>query len=115
MTVRVSGLTGNAGNIVVCLWSTATEGFPHCDKHQPARRVEMSAAAPFTTFKGLKSGVYAVSAFYDENGNGRLDSNFIGIPTESIATSNNPPVGFTTLPSFERSEFDLFRLDEIVI
>ena len=34
-------------------------------------------------------GEYAFSIFYDENGNGELDTNFIGIPKEPVAISNN--------------------------
>lgn len=37
----------------------------------------------------LPTGNYAVSLFYDENDNGQLDSNFIGIPKEPVALSNN--------------------------
>lgn len=37
----------------------------------------------------LPPGEYAVSLFYDVNDNGELDTNFIGIPKEPIALSNN--------------------------
>ena len=35
------------------------------------------------------AGDYAISLYYDENNNGTLDSNFIGIPKEPVALSNN--------------------------
>lgn len=41
------------------------------------------------TFEGLKAGIYAISIFHDENDNGKLDTNFIGIPTEPYGFSNN--------------------------
>ncbi len=45
----------------------------------------------------MPSGEYALLMYFDENGNGVLDKNFIGIPTEPIAFSNRykpkgPPV-----------------------
>lgn len=50
-------------------------------------------------------GNYAVLLFLDENGNGELDRNFIGIPREPIALSNNyRPKG---PPSFNRAQLTL--------
>lgn len=39
------------------------------------------------TFFDLPSGEYAVKAFHDENGNGDLDKNLLGLPKESYAFS----------------------------
>ena len=43
-------------------------------------------------FKGLAPGAYAVLVTHDENGNGKLDSNMIGMPVEAYGFSNNPSV-----------------------
>lgn len=43
-------------------------------------------------FTGLAPGDYSVLVMHDENGNGRLDTNFIGIPKEGYGFSNNPSV-----------------------
>ncbi|MEX1196243.1 MAG: MipA/OmpV family protein [Pseudohongiellaceae bacterium] len=49
----------------------------------------------------LPEGDYAVLLFRDENNNGRLDRNFIGIPSEPFALSNDyQPSG---PPSFQRA------------
>jgi uncharacterized protein (DUF2141 family) len=37
----------------------------------------------------LAPGTYAVSCFHDLNGNGKMDMNFMGIPTEPYGFSNN--------------------------
>lgn len=42
----------------------------------------------------LPVGEYAVSIYYDVNGNKDLDTNFIGIPKEPIALSNNATAKF---------------------
>jgi uncharacterized protein (DUF2141 family) len=39
----------------------------------------------------LPPGNYALSVFQDMNGNRKLDTNFIGIPTESSGSSNDAP------------------------
>jgi len=43
----------------------------------------------FCEFPGVAAGTYAVSAFHDENSNGKLDRNFMGIPREGVGASNN--------------------------
>lgn len=45
-------------------------------------------------FSNLPSGEYAISVFHDKNNNGKLDANFMGIPTEPYAFSNNAPSRF---------------------
>lgn len=35
----------------------------------------------------LPSGEYALAVFHDENGNGKLDTNWLGIPKEKVAFS----------------------------
>lgn len=54
------------------------------------------AAAPLVTlrFEGLESGEYGIKAFHDINGNGVLDTNVLGMPTEPFAFSNNAPANF---------------------
>lgn len=58
------------------------------------------------TFDGLKAGFYAVSIFQDENDNGKLDANFMGIPSEPYAFSNNAK-GMFGPPSFKDCQFEL--------
>lgn len=50
-------------------------------------------------FLQLPSGRYAVIVFHDENDNGLLDTDFLGIPTEGYGFSNNA-MGVFGPPSF---------------
>jgi uncharacterized protein (DUF2141 family) len=50
------------------------------------------------------SGEYAISIIHDKNRNGRLDTNFIGIPKEPFGFSNNPKIKFGP-PSFSDAKF----------
>ena len=53
--------------------------------------------------KDVPPGEYALLAYYDDNRNGRIDKNFIGIPNEPLAFSNHyRPKG---PPSFARAAF----------
>lgn len=54
----------------------------------------------------LPVGEYAFSLYFDANGNGEMDTNFIGIPKEPVAMSNNAKVRFGP-PDYEDAVFIL--------
>lgn len=57
------------------------------------------------TIENVPPGEYALLVYYDENGNGRIDKNFIGIPNEPLGFSNGyMPKG---PPSYSRAAFVL--------
>ena len=60
----------------------------------------------------LPPGEYALSIFYDKNDNGELDTNFIGIPKEPVALSNNARPSFGP-PKYKDAVFTLG--DETVV
>jgi uncharacterized protein (DUF2141 family) len=53
---------------------------------------------------GLPYGDYAFAVFQDENSNGKLDKNALGIPVEPYAFSGNPPSKWR-MPKFEEARF----------
>jgi len=72
----------------------------------PTRQAVIDVAAGQTsaTFNGLPAGDYAMKAFHDVNGNGKLDTNPFGIPTEPYAFSNNAAGSFGPA-SWDRARF----------
>jgi uncharacterized protein (DUF2141 family) len=52
----------------------------------------------------IPNGNYAIALYQDQNGNGKLDTNIFGIPTEPYAFSNNKVPVFSE-PSFEKCKF----------
>ena len=72
------------GAVVALLYDSA-DAF--ADLRDPAGRVVWEAADPGAGFAGLAAGRYAVLVFHDENGNGELDVNFLGIPREPLGFS----------------------------
>ena len=61
----------------------------------------------------LEYGEYAVKVFHDENKNGELDTDFLGIPDEDYGFSNNVSSWFGP-PSWKRAKF-LFDQQEMII
>ena len=49
-------------------------------------------------------GDYGIAVFHDENRNGKMDKNFLGIPQEPYGFSNNMRVTFGP-PSWDKSKF----------
>ena len=58
------------------------------------------------TFNPSAPGVYVISAFHDDNDNGRLDFDDQGIPFEAIGNSRNA-VGEFGPPTFDQTKFDV--------
>jgi uncharacterized protein (DUF2141 family) len=54
----------------------------------------------------LAAGEYAVTVIHDENADGKLDTNLIGIPTEGFGFSNNPKVFFGP-PTFNKTKLNV--------
>jgi uncharacterized protein (DUF2141 family) len=61
----------------------------------------------------LKNAKYAIRFIHDENSNGEMDTNWIGIPNEGYGFSNNA-YGFFGPKDFEEWLFDLSDNMEIV-
>jgi uncharacterized protein (DUF2141 family) len=110
LTITIEKLRSSQGQVLLCVFSGESSDpaeFPDCTKGRPVRTAKSAIVdgKVVMTFKGLKDGVYAVAAIHDENGNGQLDTNFIGVPVEGIAISNNPSL--FGKPKFREGQFDL--------
>ena len=75
------------GRIMVALFDSQA-GY---DEGRSVRQAVVDVAAGQRTadFDGLPDGDYAVRAFHDVNGDGRMNTNPFGMPTEPYAFSNN--------------------------
>lgn len=75
---------------------------------QPLRGLRQAAVAGTMTVQvpDLPDGDYAVSLFVDRNGNAKLDSNAIGLPTEPYGFSNDATGNFGP-PGFEQARFSV--------
>lgn len=57
-------------------------------------------------FEGLAPGMYALKIFHDINSNGKLDTNWIGWPTEPFGFGNDAPVSIGP-PSFKLASINV--------
>lgn len=104
LTVKISRIKAPKGLISVGLYKDE-KGFP--DKGMEYMGKEIQAAGPTVVymFQNIPFGTYAIAVYHDANANGRLDSNFLGIPKEEYAFSNNAVGAFGMPPSFKNASF----------
>jgi len=101
---EVVGLRNNKGQVFCALYASA-EGFPKDSQKAIQRdRSSISEKKASCDFSGIEPGTYAVSVFHDENSNGKLDTNFLGIPREGVGASNDAK-GHMGPPKFAAAQF----------
>jgi uncharacterized protein (DUF2141 family) len=65
-------------------------------------------------FANLRPGTYAVAVVHDENGNGRLDRNLLGVPSEGYGVSNNRTYSLSS-PKWDESKFTVTANEPAVL
>lgn len=111
LTVSVSGLKNNTGIVKVGLYNS-DETFLKTTYKSMVSEIKNNRAT--VTFIGIPAGEYGVSTFHDENNNGILDKNMMGIPSEDYAASNNAK-GFMGPPSYKDAKFTVNKDSKIEI
>jgi uncharacterized protein (DUF2141 family) len=93
LRILVLGIGSEQGEIR-CLLFRGSEGFP-LDAERAIKTASYPAVMPMLTctFADVEPGRYAVSVVHDENGNGEMDSNFVGSSKEPWGVSNNVRAG----------------------
>jgi|688.fasta_scaffold1332539_1 uncharacterized protein (DUF2141 family) len=81
----------SAGKIYVAIYNSE-QSFGIPEKAYLTDIIE--AKKPFLASIELKSGNYAIAVYQDINNNGKLDKNWVGIPTEPYGFSKDPLIRF---------------------
>lgn len=103
LVVRVENIKDDTGQIGVALYNTEVDFMKKqfAGKFVPAKKEGVEVV-----FENLPPGEYAISIMHDSNANGKIDTNFMGIPKEGYGFSNNVMGSFGP-PSFEKAKFKL--------
>ena len=88
LTIVVTGLENDDGEVLIAV-SNSREDYESDDPAFIGAKVKIENRKAEHTFEELPFGEYTIKLFHDENMNGELDSNFLGIPTEDYGFSNN--------------------------
>jgi uncharacterized protein (DUF2141 family) len=108
LTVVIDGLKQQKSQICLRIFSNE-RGFPTTNESEvKSACIPNSGTSVKKQFSGLKYGTYAIAIVDDENGDAKLNSNFLGIPEEGFGISRNPIVSITTgSPKFSNASFAL--------
>ena len=112
LQIAVTGLRSARGQLIVCLWRDKA-GFPDCAKSRTAlrRTVAVTGQAMTVSVPLAAAGRRAVTVVHDEDGNGRMKQNFIGMPIEGVGVSNNPG----GMPGYAKSLVDVAPAARITV
>ena len=106
LIINISGFSSSDGFAMVALHNSE-ESYQGGEASAVAKTkimvVDRKAQVVFTN---LPYGWYGVSLYHDENGNGQMDKNAMGIPKEAYGFSNNAK-GFFGRPDFKYIMFQL--------
>ena len=125
LRITVEGIRSPQGTILIGIYDsfeTFTRAIELSDKDGFLNDPNRFAAVALRANAAMKSAVvltnldpgrYAIILFHDENGNGKLDKNALGVPTEPYGFSNNVR-GFLGPPAFEKAVVQINAGDKAV-
>ena len=105
LTVKVSDMRSRKGKLIFGVFITA-DGFPSDQSRSVAWEVKAVEGDTVTFATELPPGTYGASVLHDENENGKMDVNLVGIPKEGYGVTNNPKPKFRAA-RFSESTFEL--------
>ena len=102
LTVEVSGARSDKGFVMAAIYADAASWM------KQSLRGERVAAGERTllVFRNLAPGTYALALYQDENGNGQLDRNIAGLPTEPYGFSRDARA-MMSAPKFDAAAVEL--------
>jgi len=100
LEVTVKNIKASKGTIRVGLFDNEKD---FLKKAVFGKVVKATGTEITVVFENLQPGDYGLSAIHDENENGELDSNILGLPKEGFAFGNNA-MGMFGPPDFEKAK-----------
>lgn len=103
--VDILNIKNSTGSVACALFESPV-GFPTDYLRQATNIMSLKIrnTAARCDFVGIPPGTYALAVIHDENMNGKLDMNGLGIPTEGYGFSNDAK-GILGAPSFSAASF----------
>jgi uncharacterized protein (DUF2141 family) len=90
LLIEITGLQKASGNLYIAVYDSDDTWLGDDTVLEQQVAIEEARLEDLVcTELDLPPGEYALSIFHDTNDNGKLDTNFIGIPKEPVALSNN--------------------------
>lgn len=102
--VEIVGLRNDQGQAICALFSSGVDFPKKMEKAVARANSVISNRHAVCDFPRVAPGSYAISVIHDENSNGKLDTNLMGIPREGVGASNDAKGHFGP-PKFNAAAF----------
>ncbi len=99
LDVTFTGLHNAKGQITIVIYGDRPEDFLVKGKRLVKQRIPAQTGSVSVCLALPAPGHYALAAYHDEDGDGKLNRSFIGVPTEGYGFSNDAPA-VMGLPAF---------------
>ncbi len=107
LTLEIKNVKSNLGRIFISIYNSPNTFLsPEKFKQQEIFVADTMVDGKIKTTYVLPVGEYAIAIFHDNNDNGKMDTNFIGIPNEPSGMSNGHVPKFGP-PRYSESKFQL--------
>jgi uncharacterized protein (DUF2141 family) len=105
LVVNVSGMKNSNGKVNFALYNSESS---FNEPNQAYKEIFANAIEGNMSFvlDSLPAGEYTFAVFHDENSNSEIDQNWLGIPSEGFAFSNNAMGSFGP-PSYSQAKFTI--------
>ncbi|MBK7291402.1 MAG: DUF2141 domain-containing protein [Chitinophagaceae bacterium] len=104
LSLSITDLRNNKGHVLITVYKDGI-GYPEeVDKAVRRAKLTITNKTATVSFAGFASGNYAIAILHDENDDGKMNSNFLGLPKEGYGFSNNVMGNFGP-PSFSKASF----------
>lgn len=111
LTVEINGIRNVKGNVCLSMFNSP-QGYPDSASQAVLAKCFTVVSRSFEIrIEGVADGTYGIAMWHDENRDEKLNYNFLGIPKEGLAFSENgkpritpPPPG---PPSFSSISFEI--------
>lgn len=104
LTVTVKGVRSADGAVFIAVYDSE-KNFMKPPLAKASRKLDAAKGELTIVIHDLPSGKYAIASYHDENGNGKLDTNALGIPQEGYGFSNDAR-GALGPPGFAEAAFE---------
>lgn len=113
LTVKVENVKPGKGTLYLAFYDNKNDFLDH-DNTTFFKAVKADSKVVSVTIPNVKTGWWAMAILQDENGNKKMDYNFLGVPKEKFGFSNNPTI-FMAEPSYDECKFYLQSDTTIVV
>lgn len=107
ITVTVGPFKNDKGQLS-CALHDKKDSFPMNFKIDNAQVHPIEGDYGTCVFEDVPAGIYALAVMHDKNGDNKLNTNFLGIPKEPWAVSNNVRPSLRA-PKFKEAKFEILN------